>query len=263
MSSFPVLRRVLQSRRRPLSIWTVALGGVCGMYTSLYPMMEKVNLQEMMEALPPAMVEALGYDDMTSAAGYVGSATYGLVAMALLLVFGIGNGAKILAGHEEAGDLELELTSPLSRQTIYAQRLAALWVQISVLVAMVLLVTLVLNAAQSLGIPLDDLMAGTLGLWLLTGLFGSLAFAVGAATGRRAVALGVAAGAAVVGWMFNAIGPTVGVDWMSAVSPLGWYMADNPLTRGFQPLGSSLLAVTTVVVLVAGWMRFLRRDLMT
>lgn len=263
MPRTPVFLRVLRTRRKALAIWAAALGGVCSIYTSLYPMMEKMDVEAMLAAMPPAMVEALGYDDMGSAAGYIGSATWGLVALALLLVFAIGNGARLLAGHEEDGGLELELTAPVSRRAIYAQRLAALWVQSTALVLVVFAVTLFFNTVQGLEIPLGDLGAATLQLALVVGFFGSTAFGAGAATGRRGVALAVGAGLAVASWMANAIGPTVDLDWLSRVSPIGWYMDDNPLTRGFHPLDAGLLAVSSVIVIAIGWVRFVRRDLMT
>lgn len=263
MATMPILTHVLRSRRFALGIWALSLALICGMYGGLYPMMEGMDLEAMIESMPPAMVEALGYDDMTSAAGYVGSAVYGLVGLILLLVFAIGNGAGILAGKEEDGFLELELTSPVSRSAIYSQRLGALWVQVTALVGTVSLVILVIDLAESLAIPKAGLAAATLQLWLVVGLFGSLAFAVGAATGRKAIALGVAAGIAVIAWMFNAIGPTVDLDWMAAASPIGWYMDDNPLTRGFQPVDALLLVACSWGVISAGWVRYRRRDLMT
>ncbi|MBK8264335.1 MAG: ABC transporter permease subunit [Nannocystis sp.] len=263
MAAPPVLVQVLRERRRSLAGWAVAFAAICGMYTSIYPYMAEMNLQAMLEALPREMIEALGYDDMSSAAGYVGSATYGLVAFALLMVFAIGNGAALLAGDEESGALELELTSPLPRAAIYVQRLGALWAQITALVAVVFAVTLTLDLAQGLGIPTLDLAAATLQLWLLIGLFGSLAFAAGAATGRRGIGLGVAATLAVVSWMLNAIGPTIGLEWMSSISPVGWYMDSNPITRGFHPVDALLLALAAALVIAAGLRRFVRRDLMT
>jgi ABC-2 type transport system permease protein len=263
MATLPILSRVLRTRRFALTIWAASLAGVCGMYGGLYPMMEGMDLEAMIQSMPPAMVEALGYDDMTSAAGYVGSAVYGLVGLILLLVFGIGNGAGILAGREEDGFLELELTSPVSRGAIYTQRLGALWAQITVLVGIVSLVILVVDLAEGLAIPKADLAAATLQLWLVVGLFGSLAFAIGAATGRKGIALGGAAGVAVIAWMFNAIGPTVELDWMATVSPIGWYMDDNPLTRGFQPVDTLLLVGCACAVITGGWLRYRQRDQMT
>jgi len=262
-SSLPILVHVLTDRRRALAIWAGSLAAVCGMYTGLYPSMAGMDLEAMMGAMPPALIEALGYDELGTAAGYVGTATYGLVALALLLVFAIGNGAKLLAGHEESGALELELTSPLPRASIYSQRLMALWVQLTALVGVVFAVTLGLDLALALGISLVDLSVATLQLWLLSGLLGSVAFAGGAVSGRRSLGLGVAAGLAVVSWMFNAIGPTVELDWMAKISPVGWYMDGNPITRGFHLDDTLLLVLSSAVVIAVGWRSFRKRDLMT
>jgi ABC-type transport system involved in cytochrome c biogenesis ATPase subunit len=174
--------------------------------------MERMDWDVMMEAFLSALMEALGYDDMGTAAGYIGSTVYGLVAFALLLVFAVANGSSLIAGREEEGALELELTSPTPRSNVYAQRLAALWLQLAVLVATVTGLILALDPLMGLEIPVGDLASGTLGLWLVAGLFGSIAFAAGAATGRKAIALGTGAAAAVVGWMLNAIAPTAGLD---------------------------------------------------
>jgi len=258
-----IFSRLLHTRRKVLGIWAGALGGVCAMYTGLYPMMERIDMQSMIDAMPSAMVEALGYDDMTSAAGYIGSATYGLVALALLLVFAIGNGGKLIAGQEEDGALELELTSPAPRSSVYAQRLAGLWVQVAALVAVVYGVTLGLDLVQSLQIDQRDLAAATLQLLLVVGFFGTTTFAAGAMTGRKAVALGAGAGLAVVSWMFNAIGPLADQTWMAAVSPIGWYMDDNPITRGFHPVHAVQLLAGCAVAAGIGWWGFRKRDLMT
>ncbi|MBE2251311.1 MAG: ABC transporter permease subunit [Myxococcus sp.] len=257
-----IFRGALRTRRTGLLIWALSLAGVCGLYTALYPSMEKVDLEGMLKALPPAMVEALGYDDMSSAAGYVGSAIYGLVGFMLLLVFAIITGGGVLAGEEDRGTLELELTCPVSRRDVYLQRLAALWAQVAVLVVSVLVVTLGLSLSLSLGIEVGVLVRATVQLLLLVGFFASLAYAAGAATGRPGVARGLAAALAVTSYMFNALGPTVGQRWMVSVSPVGWYMADNPLTSAWRPLDTGLLAASSVVVVVIGWLRFSRRDLM-
>ncbi|MEX2504854.1 MAG: ABC transporter permease subunit, partial [Egicoccus sp.] len=99
------------------------------MYTSFYPMMgqDAAAIEPFMENMPEGMISALGMDQMASAAGYLQSTVFGLLGPALLLVFAIGTGARTLAGAEEDGTLELELTHPVSRTRVYLERLAGLW----------------------------------------------------------------------------------------------------------------------------------------
>ncbi len=261
--SAPILRRILSSRKRPIALWVLALAGVSAMYTSVFPWMEKMDLDDMLQAFPPEFMEIMGYDDIGTASGYIGSAVYGLIAFALLLVFAIGNAGRLIAGQEEDGALELELTSPVSRRTIYTERAAALWCQTTLLVVGLFVATFGVSLALGMDVPVVDLLGATLGLWLVGGLFGTITFAVGAATGRRVVALGTGAGLAVVGWMLNAIGPTIDMDWMGTVSPVGWYMAENPMNSDFSVVNTLLLVAGSAIAFVLGWVRFRSRDLMT
>ena len=64
----------------------------------------------------------MSFDATATAAGYVTSTIYSLVGIVLLLVYGISQGAKLIAGQEEAGTLEL--TAP-TRTSTYAERLIA------------------------------------------------------------------------------------------------------------------------------------------
>ena len=158
--------------------------------------------------------------------------------------------------------MELELTGPTSRASLYWQRLAALWINVLSLVLVVAVMTLLLVTLLDLDVAFTNLAAATLGLALLALAFATLAYGVGAATGRRGIALGGAAGVAVGSFMLNAIGPTVDADWMTAVSPFSWYSDPSPLLHGPNVVGFALLVALTSVATVGGLLRYIRRDLM-
>ena len=260
---FPVLAGVLRAQARSLLWWGVALALVCSLYIGLYPSMGAGGeIQALIEQMPDAMVNAFGYDQIASAGGWITSTVYRLIAPVLLLVFGIGAGARLVAGEEEDGSLELELASPVARGRLYLERLLALWLDLAVLVAVVAAVTLALVLGLELDVPVLNVLAGSVGLLLLVLGFATVAFAVGAATGRRSLALAVAAGSAVLAYVFDALGPTVGAAWMTAVSPFSWYIEESPIIHGFQPAKLAVLALVPVVAAAAASLRFVRRDLM-
>lgn len=258
----PVLRSVLTDQRRSLVLWSLAVGAVSAMYLSFYPAFGDADLSVWVEDLPDGMVEAFGYDQIGTAAGYLAATVYGLLGPALLLVFGIGTGARLFAGREEDGTLELELTAPISRRHAYLERLAALWLDVGVLVAVVTVVVSLLVVALGLDVDLGNVLAGSSGLLLLVLGFATTAMGVGAATGRRAVALAVAATLAVTTFLFDAIGPSVDVGWMTAVSPWSWYLGADPLLEGFDGRGLALLATIPPLAAALGWWRVEHRDLM-
>ena len=257
-----VFQWVLRSQRRSLTLWGLALAAVASLYITIFPAMGAEELQATTESLPQGMIEAFGYQDIGTAAGYINSSVYGLLGPILLLVFGIGLGARLIAGEEQRGTLELELTGPTSRRNLYLQRLEALVVNVVVLVVVIGVMSAVLITALDLDVAMSNLAQTTLGLALLVEAFSLVSLAVGAATGRRALALGAAAGLAVASWALDAIGPTIDAGWMTAVSPFSWFGADTPLANGSDPLGLVLLALLGVVAGAAGMVAFERRDLM-
>jgi hypothetical protein len=104
---------------------------------------------------------------------------------------------------------------------------------------------------------------GLLGPVLLLVLaFGTITMAVGAVTGRRVHALAVAAALAVVAFVLDAIGPLVGADWMTAVSPFSWYIEPNPLAEGFHAGHIAMLAALAIAAAAIALPAFDRRDVM-
>lgn len=262
VETMPVSVGVLKSSRRSMLLWSAALAAVAALYVSVYPAIGGTDLQSLIEGLPEGMVEALGYDQIGTPAGYISSTVYGLLGPILMAVFAIGAGARLVGGNEETGALELELTSPVSRARIYTERMLALWAQITVLAVVIALATGGLATALELDLSMANLAAATLALWLLVLGFGSVAFAVGAVTGRRSVGLAAGAGLAVTAFMLDAIGPSIDVGWMTAVSPFSWYLGERPLQNGLDGQGAILLAVVPIVAGLAGLRLFERRDLM-
>lgn len=257
----PVTTGVLRDQRRSLAVWSLALAAVSAMYIAFWPAMDTGDIQALVDSMPEGLRTAMGYDAIGTPAGYLTSTVYGLLAPALLLVFAIGTGARLLAGLEEDGTLELELVSPVSRRRVYLERLGALGADVVVLVLVLTTVTLVLVSALDMEVGAVNVLAGSTGLLLLVLAHGAIAFGVGAATGRRTQALGVAAGVAVLGFVLDAIGPTVGWDWMTSVSPFSWLLVPDPLAEGFD-LGFVRLALLAVVAGGTGLLAFERRDLM-
>jgi ABC-2 type transport system permease protein len=171
-------------------------------------------------------------------------------------------GSRLVAGEEEDGSLELELTAPIERRRVFAERLLALWLDVLLLVAVLTAISYLLVMALDMDVALTNVLAGGAGLYLLVIGMGTVALAVGAITGRRAVALGVAAALAVLAFILDAIGPVAEMGWMTAISPFSWYLENDPLTNGFDARGLLLLAIIPIVFAAAGLARFDRRDLM-
>src|SRR4051794_32818921 len=87
--------------RRALTAWTVGTALVAAMYASFYPSMSGGDMRDVYDDFPDAMREAFNLDDLSSAAGYLGSSPFGIIVPLLVLFHGAATGARALAGDEE------------------------------------------------------------------------------------------------------------------------------------------------------------------
>ncbi len=259
----PAFRWVLRQRRRALLGWGMAVGVVSAIYVSFYPTMgDTGELESLIEGMPDGLVSALGYDAIGTAPGYLESTVFGLLAPILLLVFALGFAARVLAGEEEDGSLELETAAPISRVRSLLERYLALVVGVVWLGIVTGVVSLGLVTALGMEVGTAELAATTLGLTVFTIALASVAFAVGAATGRRVVALAVGAGVAVLAYMANALAPLMDDGtWLERLSPFAWYLGNDPLVNGLSVGGMVALLALALVGLGAAVVTFDRRDL--
>jgi ABC-2 type transport system permease protein len=262
VEAMPVLTGVLKEQRRSLIVWSAALAAVSAFYISFYPAMGGTTaMQDMIDSLPSGMTQALGYDQIGSAAGYIGATVYGLLGPILMLVFGISMGARLIAGEEEAGSLELEMAAPVDRMQLVRERWLAVAIDLTVLATSVAVATVLLVIGLDLDVNLMNLLAMTVGLLLFALAFASVAFAIGAATGSRTAALGGTAALAVMAYLAHAIGPQIeGGAWMDKISPFGWYKGSDPLINGWDVGGLVLLGAVVVISVPLALVTFANRD---
>jgi ABC-2 type transport system permease protein len=258
-----IVGKTLWECRRSVASWTLSIAAVGVLYAAFWPSMEAPAMQQAIASYPEELLKAMNYTDLGTAAGYIGSTVYGLLAAVLVAVYAISAGARVIAGEEEDGILDIILAHPVGRVRIALERFTSIVITI-VLMTTVLWISLVaISGPASLdGISIGQFAAASLQLTLFGVAIGSVSFAVGAATGRRGLALGVASAIAVLGYLEMGVFPQVQwLEWTRDVTPWTWYLGGKPLANGVQ-LGDCCLLVAMAVVMVGGgtW-AFTRRDI--
>lgn len=259
----PVFRRALRESWRGLIGWTLGVAAVLMMYLPLFPSIGgNGQMQQIIESLPPELVNALGYDQIGTGAGYAQGTFYGLIGFLLLTIAAIGWGAGAVAGAEESGRLELDLAHGVGRIPYALESAAALLIRLLWLGAFAGVIVLALNDSATLDIEPVRIIDATIVLLGLTMLSGSLALFVGAVTGRRAYGVAAGAGIAVAGYAFNAIANQVeDAEWLRLLSPYSWAYRRPPLSEGMDPVGClALWGLSAVLVAGAAW-ALRRRDI--
>ncbi|WP_328490153.1 ABC transporter permease [Streptomyces zaomyceticus] len=249
-----VFAKSLSDNRRALAGWALGTAAVGMTYASTYP-----SQRDNTASLPEALREALHID--ATAAGYLHASVFGVILPLLAMIYGVSTGSRTLAGDEEAGRLDLLLAHPVTRTSLALQRFAALTVgagAISLLVWPAMLA--IRDSAGLTSVTPAEFLAQCVNLALLAITFGALSLGLGAAVGRRAVALATTAIIGVLSYTAHALAGQIGADWLAYTSPFHYYIGGEPLKNGFQLGDSAVLAVTAFVVLAVGVMRFNRRD---
>lgn len=256
--------KAARDQRRGLLGWGIGVATVVLMYSAFYPSIKGSAgaLQEYMDNLPEALRNIVAGQDYTTPVGYLQSEFFNTMGPLVVLIFAIGAGARAIAGEEEAGTLDLLLSTPVRRRQVLATKALGVVAATAGLAAVAAVSIAVFGPPFDLSVPLGDVVAACAMLALLALSFGGIAFAVGAATGRRALANAVAGGVAVVTFIVNAVGPTV--EWMRPLRPLSpfrWYQDPGLLTSGLHPRNVVVLTAIAVASSLVAHATFERRDL--
>lgn len=259
-----VFTKALRDQRRGLLAWALGIAAITALYASFYPQLAGGAMADLMASFPQALKDAFNLDDLSSAAGYLQSSPFGLLAPVLIMIYGIVGGSRAIAGDEEAGYLDVLLAHPISRTRLLLHRVAALATGAALIGAVVFAVMLAIRGSAQLDtIAIDGFAAQCLNAALLGTLFAALASLIGAATGRRGLALGITTAVGVLTYAANTFGPQLGLDWAHALSPFHYYIGGEPLKNGFVWSDTAILAAANVVLVALSIWVINRRDLNT
>lgn len=257
-----VLTQALAAQRRGLVAWCAAVAGLTALYSSLWPSIrDQPGYASVVKALPAVLRSLLATTDLTSPVGYVQAELFGLTAPLLVVVQAV-SGASGLAGDEERGRLDVLLAQPVTRTQVVLGRAAAGLTGTLLLAATAGVALVVAGGLGGPGVPVGRVAAACLHLGLLGAVFGALATAVAAATGRQVLARAVPGLAAVVAFVVNGVAPLAGwPDVVRQLSPFAQYSAGPPLATGGSASGVAVAAGTVAVLLGLAVAAFRRRDI--
>ncbi|NCD20131.1 MAG: ABC transporter permease [Actinobacteria bacterium] len=265
MSRLPVFAQDLREGRRSLIGWALGLIVVMMIYLPFFELMGGSDeIRDMLDMLPPALVETVGYDQMFTGPGYAQATILGLLGFILGTIAAVGWGARAIAGDEETGTLELTLAHRVSRERLVLERALGILVRLLVLGVVVAVVLVATSGPFGLDLVAGNVLAAVTAFVILLLTTAMAALAAGAVVGRRVVALAAGTGLAVFGYVGDAVGgQAAGWGWLQDISPFAWAYGGDPITDGWDLGGLALLLALSAVLLGAAVLAFRRRDVGT
>jgi len=254
--------RSLRGQWRALLGWVVATVALVAVVLAFWPSISGDSaLSDSFSDLPPAVQAASGIADLGTPAGYLQGQIFSTLGPLILISFGVGRGARAIAGEEDAGTMDLLLATPVRRSRVVAEKAAAMLAGL-LLIGLCTWLTLVIVAPLAdADLSASKLLAATVSLVGAGALYGGIALGLSAATGQRALSLGISAGLAGAAFIYTSVAPYAGslADHQD-LSPMQWTYGYEPLVHGLDWGKLALLIGFGVLFAVAGAVRFDRRD---
>lgn len=262
---YTIFAKTLFDRRYFIVGWGVGMFTLAVFMASFFPAMRPEGGLDVLLANMPAVFEGLIGDlaDMREFDTFIASQLFDIRVPLIAGIMAIMLGLGLSTREEETGELKTVLSLPVSRSKLYWQKWLAMAlvmdVAVGALIAGVYVVTPFIDDAT---IALWDVFWLGVMTWLIMTTFGSITYATGMATGRRAIASFV--GIFVIMGSFILSTFAVAVDWLQdfeALSLLHYFPAVDVVESGVRGEDIVILAGVNVVFLLAGWWLFRRRDI--
>lgn len=259
-----VFLKTLYDRRWFILGWCIAFAALSALLASFYPAMKVTGLDELVKNMPPAFKGLIG--DLTlleSFDTYMGSQLFDIRLPLIGGIMSIILGLALSSAEEETGELRTTLALPISRTKLLLHKWLAIVVISGVMTLGISVGTYaVMPFIDDASLPWDMFMHLLLLSWLLIVTFGTIPFAAGMITGKRAVAMATGVVVVIGSFILTTFGQAV--DWLADYEKFSllYYFPANDIAQGTLEWGNVIvLSGLTFGLLIAAIIVFRRRDI--
>jgi ABC-2 type transport system permease protein len=247
-----VFLKTMRDQRRGLLGWSIGLAFLILVEASVWPTIRDMNWDELLKSYPEELRDLFNLGAMSNGTGFMNAELFTLLLPAMFTIYGVARGARLVAGEEEAGTLDLLLVTPVSGARLVLDKALALAASVVVLGVALFAATLGFGAVFDLGIGPAAAASGCLAMVLLGLEFGTISLAAGVLTGSRVWALAVGSVAALAAYVLYAVGLLVeAVEPWQPLSPFQQALSEGPLGGGLPTGYWWMLAVSAAAVALA------------
>ncbi len=253
--------KTLSDHQALIIITGYVMGILALMMGPLYGLMDEAVLQFAAD-LPETLVAMVGGADMGTAAGFYQAEIYSLMAPVAVMAVTIVVAAKGITGEEANRTMGLLLANPIPRRRIVLEKTVTMIFGATIVGFITFAGTAIGNAIGNLAVPYGHIAAISVLVTVLGLVFGALAMAIAAATGKgKLVTYGTSAVAFVAYMVFSFLPLSEGLAGWAKASPFYYFLGSDPLNNGMDWGHLAALVAMFAVLTVAAVVLFDRRDL--
>lgn len=258
-----IFAKTLFEKRLTIIVWFLAsLATIVGISMIFPPIRDTMGA--MMGEVPESMKNWFGTaETWQTFAGYAGQEIYTQMSI-LIVVVAIVFGAAFLAGDEGDGTMLTLLARPVRRSSLYLQKYLALVILVSVVASTYFFGAAIGGWILGEAVPYVAFFQATVMVWLLGLTLATVAYAIGAVTGRKALAGLVVGFYAFIAYFIASLSTATDiVDKLSYGSLFRYVGSPEVIESGLNGGHVIVFAVVTIVSLVVALPVFASRDLKT
>jgi ABC-2 type transport system permease protein len=259
-----VYLKTLYDKRFFVLGWTLGFAAIAALMASFYPAMHQSgSIDQLLQTMPPAFKGLVGnLGDLSEFDTYIASQLFDirmpLIAGIMSIILGLG----LSIADEEKGELRTTLSLPVSRLKVFVQKwLGMVSVMVVIVLGIIAGIYAVLPFIDIAHIELTEVLRLSAMTLLIMVTYGTIPFAVGFATGKRAAATGISILTIIGSFILSTFGQAV--DWLAdyeKLSLLHYFPAVDIVKNGIDLKDVAVFGAITFVLLVAGAVAFRRRD---
>ena len=242
----------------------IAASGMFVMTVIIGPMYNLIedSLKTLGDSIPEELMALFGGGNMSTPEGWYQVEMFGLMLPIATITVAVVVGTAAIAGEENKNTMGLLLANPVRRSTVILQKTGTMVLFAAIVGAAAFLGTMAGSLLGDLGLDVRNVAAASALGTLLGLVFGAIALALGAATGRTQIAAYGATGLAVVSFVANGFLPlSDSLEGLARFQPFYYYLTSDPLNNGMDWAHAGVLAGLIVVFVSAALALFQRRDL--
>lgn len=260
-----VLTKSLYTLRWQLLGWILAIAGIALLTMTLYPSFSQNGIENIVKSVPDSLKSLVGnVADFKTVPGYIGQQIFGPNLYIVSLIMSILLFMGISASEESDGRLQTVLSFPVSRTRVYVEKYLATTIVLAIVSASVALAIWIALLSINKSADYGRIWQSVLGFGLINLAYGTLAYAVAFFTGNKGFTVLLVAGYAVASLFITTLSPAVDkLKTIDHFSLLHYYNNPQIMTNGLNAGNTLVIVGVIVVLLVIGWLGFLRRDVRT